>query len=507
MLVINWFRGLGTLVFFAASLGLVQCSHKDSPPSTRDREIEQLIREADIILDNITQERLLSDNTASDRKLIQSFIYDIKVGLKYLMSSGDVTRASKIIVRSVQQIEKLPVLKRDRGTIFDFTRKANELLFKTAKRQKISLQQYTWNMYSYSFSEGLSPFGNYSKGVPWETGWAQDEYSYARVNGNDNRAWLLSPAFDLTMVKNPSFQFRHTFIINRGSDATNTFDRTNIMQKAFQVKISTHYQGGDPDELDRNADPNDNWQVLDISPLPSSIDFHTVNSPEIDLSDYAGKNVTVAFVFDSDSRQFGRHFLTWQIYQFDIFGQGELQFSGERESTLNEHKFNSNKLLPFQQHLAVKDGSEWQPFKRNNVFRYAKIESHVQQKPSDSWLLSPIYKIRDQRRLKLEILEAIKNPIFDQFEILASTNYKGGDPKLVEWTRLEHTPIKNQEPDRWQDNSVNVSLADYAGKDVVFAFHYVNDGQGQRGWEIESLRFIGVGDPIETANYSLEEAP
>jgi hypothetical protein len=204
---------------------------------------------------------------------------------------------------------------RDEIAFRNFLEQVSEIIDLSANRMNLAVTNVNWKLFSYKFSRGLHPFATFSDSTEWDTGISLDRY-YARVaGGNPVKSWLLSPKIDLSRATKPSFKMRHTITINRSADG-GWFDRAEILRNGFKVLVSTDYDGSDPNKA--------TWESLKINIPQSTTDFFTDDTDKISLAKYAGQRVTLGFVFEL-KRDYGFHYSSWQIENFQIWGAGKVQ--------------------------------------------------------------------------------------------------------------------------------------------------------------------------------------
>ena len=145
----------------------------------------------------------------------------------------------------------------------------------------------------------LNGWSNYnrSSGADWEPAEYGERYAQAFGfnTGGPSDAWLISPVIDLTNT----------------DDEVLIFDSlTQFSGPAVEVFVSTDYSGsGDPEAA--------NWTMLDPT-LPSEENVWT-SSGDIDLSQWNGQNIYLAFQYTSDGPANGQSAL-WQIDNIKVKG-------------------------------------------------------------------------------------------------------------------------------------------------------------------------------------------
>ncbi len=170
----------------------------------------------------------------------------------------------------------------------------------------------TQTLVSESFDdEDLAPFTavNVAGSANWGIGSRDDTpnspYAEANAFGADapSNDWLISPALDFTSVGGETLTFLN---------ATN-FDDAGLDGEALRVLVSTNYDGGDPTAAD--------WTDISDRVTYSGGGFEFVSSGEVDLSDFDGEAVYVAFQYISTGTGGGSSEL-WRVDDIVITAQG-----------------------------------------------------------------------------------------------------------------------------------------------------------------------------------------
>ena len=107
----------------------------------------------------------------------------------------------------------------------------------------------------------------------------------SKISGKEADEYLMV-SLDLTHAETASLNFEHATGYNKTEQVKNTY---------FQLLVSEDYDGVPEDAT---------WDMLDATfpPLPSSSNFTSfVNSGDINLTSYSGKNITLAFRYLSTS--------------------------------------------------------------------------------------------------------------------------------------------------------------------------------------------------------------
>ena len=156
----------------------------------------------------------------------------------------------------------------------------------------------TVNIFSETFATSLGNFSQFSTSgaQTWVFasgfGAKMSGYSGANVVNED---WLVSPAIDQTTLSAAALSFTHT----------GNFYGT--MRNEATLWISENYTSGDPSTA--------SWQQLTIPTYMTGVDWNFVNSGEISLDSYAGKNIRIAFKYTSSLTAAG----TWEVKSFQVY--------------------------------------------------------------------------------------------------------------------------------------------------------------------------------------------
>ena len=501
---------VAAVAFATLGCGIQDDNGRSTRPHAFSREVDALLSDIESIQGNIDQKRFLSFSTPRDRESITQLLSRIQIITLRLDSHPHDQLALRELFQTFKELERFQILKRDGAPIHNFIQRLGLLIEKYARHQNVTFDDLVWPLFKHHFSSTLAPFANFSSAGRgrWKLDWVLNEVSYVSVNGFQTHTWLLSPSFDLGGVRNPSFKIKHTIIINPNNSADIPFSRRRILDTAFKAKVSVDYSGGDP--------AGAHWKEVSLTPLPSSYEFHTIDSPQVDLGDFAGKaNVTVALQFSMDAKTLGRHYVNWQVRTFELLGATEaetLSFA-PREKKLFEHSFNSNDFTPFQTLSIGPRSARWEPFGFNGRIVYAKVSGRRNQK-NDAWLFSPRFILRDTSpsslsKFALAIKHTVRNPRWEGLQLKVSTDYEGGNPHDATWSLLPiapSDPAAAVPPDSWVDlNPPPIDLSAFLNQNIVIAFHYQSSPFKDSGvWEIESVTILGHGDTLKTLDYSVE---
>lgn len=485
------------LVLFVLMSSIISCSDNTEIITESSTQYRELISKADGLQEAFTERRILSQSSGRDKIGFENSLKEARYALILLSQNPNNSFAVQLGYRAIKELDLIVISRADQPLVDQFYRELGTVISEAASRLGIDLGTLDWRLYSTNFSAGIAPWGVFSSASNWETGVSLDE-SYISVRGPNNKAWLLSPSFDFTGISNPSIRIVHQTRVDRNDRMGDAFNRVLINQEVFRAFITTNYNEEDPNTIE--------WKPLDLGAMPSSVDFHTVESPKIDLSAYADQKVTIAFVLNADPRVIGNHFITWQISTFELYGQGEMRPFTPRASVLYEHSFTRNTLLPYKQLQILENGAQFVPFAFGANFRLAKIGTNGN--ATDTWLFSPALTIANQDLLKLTIKETVLNPQYDKMELLISKNFTGGNPEEADWTPLERVnPPTPANGTRANIVSGPFDMTEYLNQKIVLAARFKAEPADDIVWDIETISLIGIGPRIAATEYNITFQP
>jgi hypothetical protein len=486
-----------TLLLLMLSL-IMACSDKAVGPEVTDSPLAPMIKEANQIKEAMDNGRIFRFTSDRDRQIMNGMIRDARSALMALATDPNDERAILLGARVLAERDSLVITRSDQGTTSDFFERFYSIIHEAAKRNNIDLGDVDWRMYSTSFSTGVAPWGLFTNGTNWGTGISLDE-SYISAQGPSNKAWLISPSFDLSRVEKPSFRISHRTRIDRNDRLGDRFSRPLINQEVFRAYVSTNYTDGDPEEA--------NWTRLDLGPMPAGVDFHNVLTSKIDLSRFRSTNTTVAFVFNADPTVVGSHWINWTIFRFELLGKGNKAPMTARASMLMEQGFTRNDLNGFHNLRFSEAAPSFEPFGFTaNQIRFARIFTNGQ--AGDSWLISPTISLANIEQATLEIKERVNNPKFEKMQILISDSYQGGDPLAATWETIQRQNLPAIPDNTWTNvTSSNLNISRYLGRDVVVAFRFQPQASDNIAWQIETISLMGIGPRVTPKPYALNFVP
>ena len=210
------------------------------------------------------------------------------------------------------------------------------------------------NLYMTTFDNTLGGFTAYD--VTGAQSWQASSYG-AKMSGyssgaQENEDWLVSPQIDLTDANGPTFQINQAI------------NYLNDQWDQIKVLISTDFSGDVTTAT---------WTEVTINNRPTGDNWNFVKSEKVDLSDYVGKKINIAFKYVSTTSNAA----TWELNLFTV----------DNASTSNAYKVNTMYQL---------NGGKWAPMKGvyalsdadyvpmgGNVGKYGDFSSS---EPADNYL-------------------------------------------------------------------------------------------------------------------------
>ena len=158
-------------------------------------------------------------------------------------------------------------------------------------------------IYSASFASSLNGFTVHDLKGPatWVWGKYGDGCMMVQGSGSDkseNEDWLISPAITLDTAYT-SFNFTFEQALSY---------KYNSPDSWYSVYISENYESGDPKQAE--------WTRLSIPNPHEGNNFTFKSSGNINLSEYRGKTIRLAFVYRSDTETMA----TWEVNKIKILG-------------------------------------------------------------------------------------------------------------------------------------------------------------------------------------------
>lgn len=476
----------------------------DEKSKQESSRYQQLIQNIDEIDFQISQEMILKASSPRDKESIRGLLRELKNGFIRLSRNPADQLGYSLIERAIKTLryDHIQILEKDRATLTPLIQNALDMAYATAQDVGADFQ-VDWAIYSFRFSRPITEEGfiSFPQGA-WKEDWALDR-SYVATNQNSVVSWLIAPAMDLTKVAHPKFRIVHTININSNDRREKSFDRQAFLRQSFKAKVSLDYLGGDPSPEACNC----TWEDVDLGPLPSSKDFHTTESPEIDLSRFRGKNVSIALFFDVTG--LGSHYVNWNVSLFEVSGAGSREESqGRVTKTHLAYSFGKKELAPFQVITQTPESLQWQTGGRGNgydwvVAQNSDFRNNIPFSRTSSLLISPRYVIGGVSDPIFSLEEKINhNGSLDlsELKILISSDYTGGSVLDATWHPIERSEDLQIPKGSWDSLFLQgISLKNLTQPKFTLLFWYDSKSPKNKTiWELIGFALEGKGGTLST---------
>lgn len=439
-----------TKIWMLLALALFLTGCNDSEDVVVATPETELITKADETRLLISTGRLLRSTSERDRLQTIGAIDRIKTGVALLQKNPNDRSALISLKTAYKFLDKIFITERDQPRLDEVFAPGRSLMVKYANIQGVNLDDLKWSIFSYRFSNTVSPFGSTDVPIKWEIQFVQQERYAIRTRGRNTRAVLLTPTFDLSNVTGAAYSLRHSFRVEAAFPPQPVFNRSEIISKAFRAYVSTEYKDGDEFDFKK-------WQRVDLGSLPQGLNFNTVDSGLIDLSRYTGKKITIAFVYDNNQSIFN-HSLNWAIERFELFGVTEnlkvtnrpKPFDPAAQNSLGKkvwhHDFNRVQLGKLEQTTLEGNAAKFIDTERNGT-KYIKTEGR--EANGTQLLYSAPIDLTDVANPAIRIQHTI-NFYTEEFQktkdvkLVVAIDEEGTDVKDLQWQTVDFE--KNNPP-------------------------------------------------------------
>ncbi len=296
-------------------------------------------------------------------------------------------------------------------------------------------------------------------------------------------AWLITPIIDLSAASAPQFSFDICLGYANGAE--------------FQVLISEDFNGsesGCTSATWEDVTSNFAWET------PSSGYGSMAPTGLMDLSDYVGKKIYVAFKYSGDTSK-------TTTFQIDNIELGETSSIVE-DITLSEVFAES---LDGWDNQTLAGTLAWSQASYGSD-SYAKASAYGYSDAQEAILVSPSFTVADGARFSFDILAGYYTG--DGLAVLISNDYDG-DATAATWTDISSSFAIPQEPtSTWGsfETSGAMYLSDFEGQDVNIAFKYYNgdDSNITTTYEITNVlvsslsRSTAASSPAKVASRAID---
>ena len=320
-----------------------------------------------------------------------------------------------------------------------------------------------------NFTAGIDKFSIYTFNKTDEVAhvWNNDaQYgmkSTASVNKTnyESKAWLISPSVDLSAYDKVEFYFDH---------AANYFDDKGA-SVACAVYVSKDYQGGDPSKA--------TWTKLEIPTWATGWDF--VDNT-LDLTEYKGDNVHIAFEYTSTSATAG----TFEIKNVYL---GKSRAAEVPVSGFDGAAQIKTATLPFEYNF--KTSASLGDFVVYDAKRFASKDEHIwtagkygatalATAEAESWFISPIFTLESGKEYELTFTNWYKNAAApaDVYKAYVVENFAG------DLATATLTPLAMTFGAASKNNEVTLDFTQFAGKTFAVVFQYTSTAEEKGTFEV-----------------------
>jgi hypothetical protein len=478
----------------------------------------QLLNELLILQEDVGLGHVLKFAPERTITMMNAAINQARSGLLILAKTGQRTEAEKRMARTafanaIRQYDEFRILDIEQERFDRVFNKVRYLKFQLGKELSLNSVEETWTVFNHNFStSGLEPtfttMGFAKNGKPndearWFTNF-QTDLPKARVQGRDGAyGWMISRPFDLTQVENPTFRFFGSYLVVAPSSV---LPLAQVIREVFKTYILLDYKPGDnPEDYppDRKI-----FVEYDLDKLPLGKDFDDAWTPDVSLTPYRDRSVAIGFLFDTRGINFTQYY-SWTIFDFEINGAGRIP----DDPVKYKEEFQGANLGFYKSYSTQFPGEMWTTSKDKASIVFTATQENLSE-TIDSYLLSPKLDIPKEMlapELRIEesfLKQNFKNENLQNFEILISKNYHGGEsPENAEWQLLERVADTSLESEDRLTFTQRYSLAEHLGQEVVVAFRFRSKDRIPENhvidWSIESVQILGQEANVAVIDYVL----
>ncbi len=487
-------------------------------------ELETTNEDIKELRNEYSRDLILKSADDRSRTLFIKNLNKLTAQLKFLSRFPNNKNQLDRTIEIISFLEYLPLPRKDRARLEPILMRATQAVNKLAIERNVALDDSNTILFVYDFFNGIAPFTSFStKDAQWEkeNRGAVDPLPYAlgvSTPGNSNKAYLVSPSFNLKDVTSLKLTLRHVSVLG---DGQSDFTRAIVKREAYKLLYSTNYSGGktlcfDSELRSRKLCP-DNAPVWKMAPLqnPTGNNFNKVTTEPMDLSFLAGnENVHFALLLDADNamRQLiGNRYLRWEVEEFKLQGSGFLpkpEQLNTRIETVFDYEFTDPELKPLIKENSV-DAPKvpWRSGSHNGKL-FAINEVRNTTNLTESEVANLIYPNIDLNELNqdndvfltlnhtLNYLDGLDYSTWDRIKLFISRNYSA-DIKSSDATWNELNIENRRHPAKsWRPlTAANIDLSEYAGESISLMFRFQPEPGDLHTWQ---LNYFKLTDKKET---------
>ncbi|CAM9808029.1 unnamed protein product [Chrysoparadoxa australica] len=469
-----------------------------------DPQVQSLVQEADELAFLMDTGRILRSASQRDKDQVRGTLERIKAASVLLDANPQNRSALSSLKTAFSFYDKIIITERDQPRVQGVFDRARNLMVKYAEIQGVKLDDLQWTLFSYRFSEGVTPFGSSDTPIQWSIRFVQQERYAINVRGENKQAVLLTPTFDLTKVTNPGYSLRHSFQVEEHFRPKPEFDRNKIMNTAFRAYVSTTYKNGDVPNFNNKR----HWTRVGLGKLPVGLNFNTVESGVVPLDQFAGKKITMAFVYTNND-EIHNHQLSWAIERFELHGVGAGVPYQERPEPFDpaaqdnlgkkvwKHEFVKDTLNNLAQVTLSGAPADFRMDDERGVVSGGNINTQGEKllftQPIDlSEVANPFIRLKHTLNFYEGVYAERKN-----IALVVAEDVEGKDPKELNWIKLDFE--KNNPPgSNWNAYTTEFIPVprEIAGKKIRVGFYHKSEDDSSPAWQIH---FAEIKDIAELA--------
>jgi hypothetical protein len=289
------------ILFLITGLFLFSCNEKETLiREQQDPMVTAMLTELNDLDRAMAQGIVFQGATRSELAEIKVLLHRLRVfTLKLNKDPGDI-ETSMAFFKLLKEFEAYDFVQRDRGVLGSGLQTMRLTLDRFARIQNLELTGLEWSLFIHQFSSGIAPFQQVETakgGAIWEPALGKFAKIGGRGTATDN--WLVSQKLNLEKINRVAIKIKHTV--------------RNPNWDKFQLLVSDNYSGADPHEA--------TWTELAIAPeKPVAANaWVDLESAQIDLSEFAGKEIVLAFRYVSGTETT----TVWEILSLELKGAGE----------------------------------------------------------------------------------------------------------------------------------------------------------------------------------------
>lgn len=454
-------------------------------------EVMAIVNDADTFEALVRSDRILRRSSIPDREGITFEMMRIKGLIMHLDRRPDDARALEQLRLSLLNFQSFNLSERDAPRIFDLTNRMSKMYIRFAKGMNVDPGNFTFTLFQYDLAQLRAPFGVHNvRSSAWQEAVEQLDRYVVTARG-DAHSWLISPRFDFTNTTNSGIRLRHSFNIGR-NNRENDFNLQQIKRDVFKVMYSETFKKGDPRSVD-------DWKQLDLGTLPLGQDFHEVDTGFLSFNKFDGKKITIAFVYNNDTKKHGRHYPSWNLLRFDVMGTSDnftyRPYSDGLRRATSSYTWEANKLKNTamdnftQEVVAGEPGSFGVKEFRGKFY----IRVNGQDRVGIVDLYTNVFDLQGMKKPVFQVTHAsnfypVEKHSLKLLKILVAENNEDVDDwKTLNWQELElNTGNIGSGYEAVKSDWLTIP-ANLAGKKVSFAFRWEGQGADAPLWDIHAF--------------------